>query len=421
MRILLLSLLVCFLFSCETKQTLKPGLWRGQIDVQGQTLAMNFEVLRHADQYQVNLINMDEKILLDEIEMKGDSVIFFMHIFDTEIHARINGEMLTGYYTKNYEVDFKLPFTATYGQQHRYAAPAKSASVDYSGRYAVEFYHEGDTTVAVAIFNQQGNEVTGTFLTPTGDYRYLQGNVVDDQLLLSTFDGNHAFVFKAFKQGDNLQGDFWNGNVWHETWTASKDENAMLPDEDKLTFLKAGYDKIDFQFPDLNGEPVSPADERFRNKVLILQIFGTWCPNCMDETKFLADWYKKNHSRGVEILGLAYEAKDDFIYASGRVKKMKAKLDVPYDFVIAGNKDKVEAGKTLPMLNHILSFPTTIFIGKDGLVKRIHTGFTGPGTGVYYEQFIQSFNETVNTLLAEDTALSKMTSSAKSTDGIVHQ
>lgn len=408
MRFSLVILLTGFLFSCQTKQTLKPGLWRGLVDVQGQELAMNFEVVKKGDQYQVNLINMDEKILLDEIEFKGDSVIFFMHIFDTEIRARINGENLTGYYIKNYEVDFKLPFTASFGKEYRFAEPADVASEDFSGKYAVEFYHEGDTTVAVAIFNQEGNLATGTFLTPTGDYRYLQGNVVDGQLLLSTFDGNHAFVFKASKNANgSLRGDFWNGKSWHETWLATKDENAALPDEYKLTFLKEGYDKIDFQFPDLEGNITSPSDERFKNKVLILQIFGTWCPNCMDETRFLTGWYKKNHSRGVEILGLAYEAKDDFAYASGRVKKMKAKLDVPYNFVIAGNKDKVEAGKTLPMLNHVLSFPTTIFIGKDGLVKRIHTGFTGPGTGIYYEQFIQGFNQTVDELLAENLALNK--------------
>lgn len=124
----------------------------------------------------------------------------------------------------------------------------------------------------------------------------------------------------------------------------------------------------------------------------------------MDETKFLSQWYLKNKDRGVEILGLAYEAKDDFDYASGRVKKMKEKLSVPYDFVIAGNKDKEEAAKTLPMLNHVLSFPTTIFIGKDGTVKRIHTGFSGPGTGIYYERFIQRFNQTVQELLDDKSA-----------------
>ena len=81
------------------------------------------------------------------------------------------------------------------------------------------------------------------------------------------------------------------------------------------------------------------------------------------------------------------------------------KLDVPYDFVIAGTDDKDQASKTLPMLNRVVAFPTTIFIDKHGKVRKIHTGFNGPGTGKYYEQFKEQFNETVNELLAENTAL----------------
>ncbi len=405
MRLILVLLSVTILFSCNPKLELKTGPWRGLVDVQGQELPMNFIVSKKGENYQVNLKNMDELILLDEITLKGDSVIMYMHIFDTEIHAKIDGESLSGYYVKNYEKDFRLPFKATYGLEHRFIKAGSEPVEDFSGKYAVEFVHEEDTTVAVGIFNQNGNQLTGTFLTPIGDYRYLQGNVVDGEMMLSTFDGNHSFVFKAKKTADgSLVGDFWSGVEWHETWTGIKDDNASLPDAESLTFLKDGYDKIEFSFPDLNKKMVSPSDERFKDKVLILQIFGTWCPNCMDETKFLSQWYSKNKDKGVEILGLAYEAKDDFNYASGRVRKMKEKLSVPYDFVIAGNKDKEEAAKTLPMLNHVLSFPTTIFIGKDGTVKRIHTGFTGPGTGIYYERFIQRFNETVEELLAEKIA-----------------
>ena len=121
----------------------------------------------------------------------------------------------------------------------------------------------------------------------------------------------------------------------------------------------------------------------------------------MDETKFLTQWYTENKNRGVEILGLAYERKDDFEYASSRVKKMKEKLGVDYDFVIAGTNDKLKASETLPALNKVLAFPTTIFIGKDGKVKYIHTGFSGPGTGIYYEQFKERFNQIVNACLAE--------------------
>jgi len=405
MRIALVLLSSLFLFSCSSKERLKPGWWRGLIHLQGQELPMNFEVLQSKDKYTVNLKNMDEKILLDEVNVTDDSVIMIMHIFDAEIHAKINGDKLEGYYIKNFEKDFKLPFAATFGEEHRFVKTSDTPVEDFSGKYAVEFVHEKDTTVSVGIFNQNKNELTGTFLTPTGDYRYLQGNVTDGQMMLSTFDGHHAFIFKARKNEDGtLTGDYWSGKDWHETWTGIKDDNAALPDAESLTFLKDGYDRLAFSFPDVNGNKISPSDERFKNKVLILQIFGTWCPNCMDETKFLTKWYKENKPEDVEVLGLAYEAKADFDYASGRVKKMKARLGVPYDFVIAGTKDKEEAAKTLPMLNHILSFPTTIFIGKDGEVKRIHTGFSGPGTGVYYDQFVQRFNETVDELLREKLA-----------------
>lgn len=125
----------------------------------------------------------------------------------------------------------------------------------------------------------------------------------------------------------------------------------------------------------------------------------------MDETKFLAPWYKENVDRGVAIIGLAYERKADFTYASDRVKKMIEKFGVTYDFVIAGTNDKALASETLPQLNKVVAFPTTIFIGKDGKVKKIHTGFSGPGTGIYYEQFKEEFNQTINELLSEKIAL----------------
>lgn len=405
MRLILVLLSVTVLFSCSTQHDLKQGSWRGIVAIQGQELPMNFTVKKEGEKYMAILRNDEEEILLDEIFVKGDSVIMNMHIFDSEIHAKMEGDKLVGYFVKNYEKDFKLPFKATFGEEYRFVKSEDIQTEDFSGKYAVNFDHEGDTTIAVGIFHQNGNELTGTFLTPIGDYRYLQGNVVDGEMMLSAFDGNHAFVFRARKTEDGLlEGDYWSGKDWHETWTGVKDDHASLPDAESLTFLKEGYDKIEFSFPDLNGNKVSLTDERFQNKVVILQIFGTWCPNCMDETKFLSQWYLKNKDRGVEILGLAYEAKDDFDYASGRVKKMKEKLSVPYDFVIAGNKDKEEAAKTLPMLNHVLSFPTTIFIGKDGTVKRIHTGFTGPGTGIYYERFIQRFNQTIQELLDDKSA-----------------
>jgi thiol-disulfide isomerase/thioredoxin len=155
----------------------------------------------------------------------------------------------------------------------------------------------------------------------------------------------------------------------------------------------------------LDGKPVSLKDEKYQNKVVILQIFGTWCPNCMDETKFYAQWYDKNKDKGVEIIGLAYEnqknGKADFDYASERVLKMKEKLNANYDFVIAGTSSSKAASESLPMLNKVMSFPTSIIIDKKGKVRRIHTGFSGPATGKYYEEFVNDFNGFMHELLNE--------------------
>ena len=401
--LLSMALVGCFAKK-ETSEILKTGTWRATIEIQGHLLPFNLEVVKDkADGYDIYLINAEERLLLDEVSVTGNLVDIVLHVFDANIKARIDGNTLQGEFVKNYEKNYRIPFHAVYGQSYRFEKAKGQENIpDFSGKYAVKFIHEGDTTPAIGIFRQQGDSVTGTFLTPTGDYRYLQGNVANGRLQLSTFDGNHAYLFTATKQPNGkLFGEYYSGKTWRESWVAEKNEKATLPDAEKLTYLKEGYDRITFSFPDVTGKKISLTDDKYKNKVVILQLFGTWCTNCMDETKFLTPWYIENKNRGVEIIGLAYERKDDFSYASTRVKKMIEKFDVGYQIVIAGTDDKAKASATLPMLNSVVAFPTTIFIGKDGKVKKIHTGFSGPGTGLYYEQFVQHFNEIVNELLGE--------------------
>lgn len=402
MRLLLLFSCASLLFSCQPKPPeLKTGTWRGVIGIQGKELPFTFDVEKEGTAYRAYLKNVSEKILLDEITFHNDSVYMTLHVFDADLRAKVEGDLLTGTFYKKYAPDFSMPFSATFGDDYRFARNQDAPSTpDFSGTYQLEFKPDKDPAYpSVGVIEQKGNHVTGTFLTPMGDYRFIEGNVIDGQLLLSTFDGNHAFLFTATLSGDSLRGDYYSGKSAHEAFYGVKNPDAKMPDPESLTFLKEGYERIDFSFPDLQGNPVKPTDDRFRNKVLILQIFGTWCPNCMDETKFLSQWYRDNHDRGVEIIGLAYERKPDFDYASARVVKMKEKLNVPYDFVIAGVNDKEEAAKTLPMLNRVLAFPTTILIGRDGKVKHIYTGFEGPGTGVYHERFKERFNQRINELL----------------------
>lgn len=407
MRSLILILMVATVTGCTTKTTdeLKTGIWRGVIEMQGQQLPFTFDVVTDkSGGYDVITKNADEKILLDEVILFDDSVSIIMHIFDAQLRAKIKGDSLTGFFTHNYAINYRLPFKAKFNQNFRFTEKSEqSVDVDFTGTYAVNFFTDANANPSpgIGIFKQTGNYVEGTFLRPSGDFRYQEGNIIGNKMFLSGFDGNHLYIFSAELSGDSIKGDFWSGKSRHETWQGVKDENASLPDPESMTYLKEGYDRIDFSFPDITGKKISPSDDKYKGKVLILQIFGTWCPNCLDETKFLSEWYRNNKDRGVEILGLAYEQKPDFDYASKRVKLMKERLNVDYDFVIAGVNDNAKASETLPMLNKVLAFPTTIFVGKDGKVKHINTGFSGPGTGIYYEQGKERFNQVVNELLAE--------------------
>lgn len=349
---------------------------------------------------EITIHNAEEEIVMEKPAIRGDSVIFDFQTFDAGFRAVLRQDSLVGEFVIHYADNYRLPFVAVAGQSYRFADPTTAATTDFSGKYAVQFFNEKSTVSAMGLITQQGSVAKGTFLTPTGDYRYLEGNVIGDTLWLSAFDGNHLFVFNAVRQGDTLRGTQWLGRARNRPWLGVRDDNAQPPSSESLTYLKEGYDRLSFSFPDTDSSLVSLDDPRFRDKVVIVQILGSWCPNCLDETRFMVDWYARNRDRGVEVIGLAYEQKADFTYASGRVKKMIAKLGVPYPVLIAGTSDPQQASTTLPALNQVIGFPTTIFIGRDGRVAAIHTGFSGPGTGIYYDQMIEQFDQQVNALLA---------------------
>jgi thiol-disulfide isomerase/thioredoxin len=259
---------------------------------------------------------------------------------------------------------------------------------------------------AIGEFTQTGSRLTGTFLTKTGDYRFLEGVVDGDSLKLSTFDGANAYYFTArIEEADKISGgSFYSGATGRESWTAEKNEHASLPDEYSLTRLKnQERNNLDFKFRSIQGPWVSIKDKPFRNKVVIVQLMGSWCPNCMDETRFLSDYYKKNHHRGVEIIALAYERTTNFEESKKSLQSFKNRFDVTYPILVTGVavSDTLRTEKTLPQINKILGFPTTLFIDKKGRVRKIDTGFNGPGTGMHYEIFKKEFNKLVDDLLEE--------------------
>lgn len=399
--ILAITTLIATSCTSITKNTeFKTGFWRGEITIQNHQLPFVFEVKNEDSKYLIELHDGDNLIELDEVSVVNDSVFFTMHIFDIDVKAKISGNSLSGTYTKNYAENYVLPFKATFDKNER--VDKLQTSTAFDGKWSFQFDTDDENNKKVAIFNSEENKLKGTVLSKTGDYRFLEGIATDSEFTLYAFDGNHMYIFKAQLDDPNsLSGEYWSGKTGNKKFKATRDENASLPDANSLTYLKEGYDKIEFTFPDLDRNPVSLTDEKYQNKVVVLQLFGTWCPNCMDETIFLTEWYDKNKDRGVEIIGLAYEVKDDFDYASNRVKVMKEKYNVGYDYVVAGTSSKGDAAKSLPMLNHVMSFPTSIIIDRKGNVRNIHTGFSGPATGDYYLDFVKEFNVLMDELLAE--------------------
>lgn len=398
---------VLSLFSCSksTKTEIKTGIWRAEISTIAGALPFNLDIQKKGEGYEVFALNGEERLLMDEAYLdEEDSLHIPIDVFDAEIIAKPSGDELNGIFWKEMG-DLSIresAFTATFGENYRFVEKSEEEVVNISGKYDVEFKYEENSYPAVGVFEQSGNEVTGTFLTTTGDYRYLQGNVVGDSLLLSCFDGTHVFLFKAKIDGASLSGGVFCASLTYtESWSGIKNEDAVLPEANSLTHLKEGYDSIEFSFKNEQGETISLADERYQNKVVAVQVLGSWCPNCMDETKFLVPFYEKNKNKGFEVIGLAFEKKTDPDFAYPKIERMKERFNIPYEVLIAGVNDKTEAAKSLPMLDHILSFPTLITIDKKGKVREIHTGFSGPGTGEYYDKFVTDYNRLVEKLLSE--------------------
>ena len=148
---------------------------------------------------------------------------------------------------------------------------------------------------------------------------------------------------------------------------------------------------------------VSLNDERFKDKVVLVQIMGTWCPNCLDETKFYVEYLKNNPNPNLEFVALAFEYAKTEEKAFAGIERLKNRVGVEYPILLAqiGTSSKTKANEKLPMLNHVLSYPTTIYIDKEGNVRKIHTGFNGPATGQKHEEFKAEFSETLGELLAE--------------------
>lgn len=344
--------------------------------------------------------NAEEKISLKNIRRSGDSIYMEMPVFQTGFEGVLKDNEMYGELVKYDAENYRLPFYAhkVIGKEMELEAPCCSIERHYKTTFRP---NQENKTEAIGEFKQDGNKVSGTFMTETGDYRYLSGTLEGNKLMLSAFDGNHLYVFKAtVEDNGEMEGMFFSGKTRADRWIAQEDPSFELADPEELTYLKEGETELAFAFPTTSDEIIEYSKDNFKGKVVILQILGSWCPNCMDESRFLQDMYSKYHQNGLEIIGLAFERRNDKSKAYPAINKMTTDLNLTYPIVFAGSTRVSDREKALPQLNKIMSFPTSIYLDKDGEVVKIHTGFSGPGTSEY-DTFVEETESLLKELLQE--------------------
>jgi len=387
---------------------IKQGIWRGVFRISENEVPFNFELKGKDPEHAVfTLINGTRRDDFHVERLGKDSLFIKMNTYDAALVAKIESDgRISGEYRSLVPGlrGNSLPFTAEEGKSYRFVEPGKdiAPAADLTGKWEFKGFSKEAVPNKVAILKQTGNKLTGVIMQVTGDSRELEGTVQGNEFVLSGFTGPSPKIYKGHINEDGtISGEISQGIYDNLKFTGVKDAKAELPDPYQLTHLKEGVKKIDFTFPDLNGKPVSLRDQKYKGKVVIVELVGTWCPNCTDQTVFLAPWFDKNKDRGVEAIAIGFEQKDDLEYGKYVLGKLRDKYKIKYDILFGGLADKRLVADKLPALNKFIAYPTTIIIDRKGEVREIYTGFTGQVTGKYYEEYAAKFNKVLNELIAE--------------------
>lgn len=400
----ILTILCTISFAQDIK--INSGHWRGNLmRTDGINIPFSFQMHTVNGKTEMLITNANDTLVVNDFKKFNDSILITLPFFDAEFMVKSEGDKIKGRWTRHLpKSNTYMPFEAVLNQ-NRFNEVHQN-ELKLNNTWDVKFIDENtkDSSEAIGQFNCSINNVTGTFLTTTGDYRFLEGIYKGGKIKLSTFDGSHAYLVLAdFDPKTNTisNGIFYAGLTGKENWSGILNPEAELPDAEKLTFLKPGYQKIQFQLPDLNNNVISLADAKYQHKVVLLQIMGSWCPNCLDESKLMAEVYDAYHSKGLEIIGLCFEKSDDINVIKNNINNFKKQLQIKYPLLIAGNTKKGSVNNTLPMLANFVAFPTLILIDRNGNVQSIHTGYSGPATGKFYLAFKKHFIENLEKYLNE--------------------
>ena len=405
-RIVLVSvaLFVLSAFAHSAAAQSVAGKWEGTVVVDGMTIPFRIDISGKGTKLEGAFINGDERVTSTSGRQDHDAMVLNFDQYAERLNGAIQGGELTGTIEGKFgpEARSTLPF-----QAKRFVPepdPPAGTVPSIGGLWEIEVKSPKGESAWRFIVRQSGADVSAAILRVDGDTGALTGRYRDGKFVLSHFSGERPYMIEASPQPDGslaITLNDYNGKRELPAYRPADARAKGLPeptDPAQHTRVADPNAPFQFSFPDLAGRMISNTDARFRGKVLLVNITGSWCPNCHDEAPFLEELYRKYRDRGLEIVALDFEEAEQF----GQLNRLRWFIyhyGIGYTVLVAGDPEDVN--KKIPQLVNLNSWPTTVFIGRDGLVKSIHAGFASPASGDFNGQLKAEITARVEALLAE--------------------
>jgi peroxiredoxin len=378
------------------------GLWDATVTDQDLMVPFRIELAGDGAQMRGALINGDERVPSTSGRFENGSLVLNFDHYAAKLEAVLKDGYLEGTYNRGPKGSYA--FAAK-----RFApSPLTQEQVPaIAGLWEVQVKSPKGESAWRFIVRQSGPEISAVILRVDGDTGTLTGTYQDSKFRLGHFAGTSPLLIDVTPLKDGTLELVRNNK---EKWTAIRSTEARakgLPepaDPSRHTSVKDPTEPLGFRFPDLNSNIVSNTDERFQNKVVIVAISGSWCPNCHDEAPFLVELYRKFHTRGLEIVALSFEEPEQQKNLS-RLRAFIRQYGIEYPVLMPGEPSELTA--KLPQAVNLNSWPTTFFLGRDGRVRSVHAGFAGPASGRFHEQQKEEITALVERLLSENNISSR--------------
>ena len=381
-------LLVLTFVGSATGQSLS-GMWDCTVTVNGANVPFRMEF---ASNTQASFFNGDEKLTSTSGSFQDEKLVLNFDYYAGVLEATWKDGVLEGTYRRPTS---KYPFRA-----HKFTATADAAGAPkIAGIWDIPTNSSKGEAAWTMIVRQNGGEVSGAVQRIDGDTGALTGSWHDGKFTLSHFSGARPVVFELTPQADGTLKILQNGRRELTAVRADEAKAKGMPQPDDPathTSVKDRNEPLRFSAPDLNGRMFTEAD--FKGKVVIVAIGGSWCPNCHDEAPLLVELYRKYHSRGLEIVSLSFEEGDQLKNPT-RLQAFIKRYGIEYTVLLAG--DTEERNAKLPQAVNLDSWPTSFFLGRDGKVRAVHTGFAGKATGELHEEMVGEVTSLVERLLTQ--------------------